>query len=647
MNSAKNSGFVRHMRNAGAQPLATLDAMTIKDELLAVPKDNTVLVKYLREEASRLIITIENPWQMPGHPTFHDTLTILHVQTGTEITTAEFFRGDEGKFPFDCEVPKELIAKWGEGINTFTYEVAHYHGEHSDSLDLELIFDRVPPYNQTAPTKIPAIPAVTDANKGGVKLELPEYVDYQPGDRVAYWWEASIPEDPWGVDPVGIVEVGALPAQLPVSADVIERVGDGGVMAVYVLLDKAGNNSHLSDITHIGVALGALPANLKDPIVPQAADGGIYQQDAFDGVIVQVPKFDNWKPTDQVRVIWGEQAPSEWRPVTDSPVFPLAFSIHADTLLADYGADGTGDKSTSVAYEVRRGTVLQGSKNIVVNVNLEQIGPGNPKWPDPLNPGLEKVTINGESGGENHLVDPGDYEQPATLTLLVNAALKQGDVLTFYWGDAYIEGIDHEVQDGEPGTEITKTVPWDVIKARGDDTVLVYYRVQRPGNPNPIRSEETHVLVEAVGIHPVAPDFLGLSELGWLDCRSIYVGEDDVEPAVRVKVPDLAEHGLKDEDHVFMQWSAVHDYTGEDPVAGAALDEELTWGQIKAQGYIWKVPFETYVKQIYDPENNRPDGRARANYSFVLNEKTYESPVQETIATMHNGLTTCDLRPKP
>ncbi|MCE0782927.1 hypothetical protein [Pseudomonas sp. NMI542_15] len=67
MNSAKNSGFVRHMRNAGAQPLATLDAMTIKDELLAVPKDNTVLVKYLREEASRLIITIENPWQMPGH----------------------------------------------------------------------------------------------------------------------------------------------------------------------------------------------------------------------------------------------------------------------------------------------------------------------------------------------------------------------------------------------------------------------------------------------------------------------------------------------------------------------------------------------------------------------------------------------------
>lgn len=647
MNSAKNSGFVRHMRNAGAQPLATLDAMTIKDELLAVPKDNTVLVKYLREEESRLIITIEEPWQLPTYPGDKDTLRIFHVETLTVLTTEEVVMGDESRFPFEFEVPKNLIRVFGEGENNFAYEVDHYNTSFSESYKLKLVFDRVPPYNQTAPTKIPAIPAVTDANKAEVKLVLPEYVDYQLGDRVAYWWEASIPDDPWRVDPVAIVEVGALPAQLPVPADVIERVGDGGVLAVYVLLDKAGNNSHLSDITHIGVALGALPTNLKDPIVPQAADGGIYQQDAFDGVIVQVPEFDNWKPTDQVRVKWGGQAHSGWRPLTDSPVFPLAFSIQADTLLADYGADGTGDKSTPVAYEVRRGTVPQGSKSIAVNVNLEQIGPGNPKWPDPVNPGLEKVTINGKSGGENHLVDPGDYEQPATLTLVVNADLKEGDVLTFYWDDAYIGDIDHEVKDGEPGTEITKTVPWDVIKERGDDTVLVHYRVQRLENPNPIRSEDTRVLVEAVGIHPVAPDFLGLAANGWLVCKSIWEDESDLEPAVRVQVPDLAEYGLTATDRVTMHWSAVHGREGEDEVAGVALDEVVELDSVKVNGFVWKVPFVTHVKPIYDPGSNRPDGRGRAKYSFTLNGKTYASEVQEAVASMHDGLESCELRTKP
>jgi len=650
MNTVGKSGFDGGMRKGGSQPKAILDAMTVKDEVLADKADNTVLVKYLRDASFPLIITIQSPWQLPTFADDVDTLTVYHAGTRKVIKTQEIVMGDEVKFPFDIEVPKSLIDVLGEGPNTFIFEVDHYNLDFSYSLDLTLIFDRVAPYNQTPPVKMPDIALVTDANKNTVELELPEYSDFRPGDRVAYWWQASIPEDPWSVPYVGFGEITALPQKLIVPAPVIDGVGDGGVMAVYVLLDKAGNNSPMSDITHIAVALGALPDNLKDPVVPMAADGLINQQDAHDGVVVQVLEFDNWKPTDQLRVTWGNYT-SQWRPISDTGRFPQEFSIEATILFAEYGAATAGDKPTQVTYEVRRGTAPVGGKGISVAVNLERIGPvdpgPDPEWPDPVNPRLEKVTITGDSGEENHLKEPDDEFEDATLALVVNSTLKENDELTFYWGDEHIQGIDHTVAAGEPGAEITKTVSWDVIEARGNDTVPVHYRVQRPGNPNPIRSVNTDVLVEAVGIHPAKPEFLGLAANGWLNCSSIYEDAADREPAVRVQMEDLTQYGLTAGDSVTLHWSAVHGRTGEDPVDGAALNEPIELDETTKTGFVWKVPFETNVKQIYDPVNGKPDGRGRVKYSFTLNSRTYESEVQETVVSMHDGRDSCPLRPKP
>jgi hypothetical protein len=136
-----------------------------------------------------------------------------------------------------------------------------------------------------------AIPDIIDSNKRSVKLVLSQYSDHQPGDKVNVWWlkELSTPLPP--PDIIG-VPVDALPQELPVPDSLIEQVGDGGVKAVYVLVDKAGNYSPASQPLDVGVALGPWPTAFGPPVVDLAP---IDQADVALGVDVDVPYFDNSK----------------------------------------------------------------------------------------------------------------------------------------------------------------------------------------------------------------------------------------------------------------------------------------------------------------------------------------------------------------
>lgn len=637
---------------------ATLDALIIEDKFIADRGDNTVFRKYLAEQDLELVVTVENPWQLPGSTLFQDELKLIHLPSGKALSSDFFTKGDEVLFPFPITVPKDFIDILGDDVHTFGYEVEHGHGDFSDSLPLTLIFDRMAPYDQTPPKKMADIAPVTEANKDKVVIELPSYADFQPKDRVAVWWlDASVTEIPEDLDPHIAVEVTSRPQNIPVPEAVIDDAGDGGIAVVYVLFDKALNRSNFSHPTYIGVALGDLPANLKAPVVPQAAKGQIIKDDAFAGVIVQVLAFDNWKPKDELRVIWGNQPASQWRAMSDTGTFPVEFTLSKEVLYADYGVAGTGAKDTVVTYELRRGTVPQGSMNTTVKVNLERFGPVDPvdpepEVPDPENQYLEKVTITSASGKDNHLTDPDDEFEDATLTLLINATLQAKDVLTFYWGEALIAGLEHEVQVGEPGTTITKTVSWDdVIKPGRNGNVPVYYRVERPGNPNPIRSLDTNVLVEAVGVYPVEPEFLGVVQSGGLTlltCQSIYEDANDTDPAVRVQVDDLTQYGLVVTDKITMHWSAVHgdgEDGSDDPVDGALYEPVITLDEANIKGFVWKIPFEKYVKQVYTPA--QPEGRGRVKISFTVGGKPRESAVREVFVVMHNGIGSCPLRPKP
>ncbi|MFB4393048.1 MULTISPECIES: hypothetical protein [unclassified Pseudomonas] len=619
-------------------------APIVAPEVLADANDNTVKVTYLRAGGPALIVTVEDPWILPTEPGDEDYFEIYHLQTDTTVLQETFVPGDEARFPFSITIPQEMIEVWGEGQNTFIYKVEHYNGSYSDSAPLVLLFDRFAPYDQLPPVKMPDITDITSANIDDVELTIPNYSDFMPGDRVFWWWGTDLPSDPTIVPPTGNAPVLASGTTIPVARSVIEATGNGGVVALYVLMDKAGNNSSPSVYTQVGVALGDLPDNLQDPVVPRAAKGRIIQEDAAAGVVVQVPEFDHWIASDELCVSWGAHV-FDWSAIGEARPFPLEFTIPSEVLKAQYGS-ATGDLATPVAYEVRRGTVKQGRREIEVDVNLETIGPVDPDWPDPVNSLLELARVVGEAGEENFLTED-DEGLDATIHLEVNTALQEDDLIQFYWDEELMSNADHTVLPGEPGTTIEKTVLWEVINRRGNAIVPVRYTVTRPGNPNTISSRDTAVRVEAVNIYPEAPEFLKTTANGWLNCNSIYEDDNDTDPAVRVQVQDLSQYGLKVGDTVVMHWRALYARNGDDAVPDTDWDESIELDGTNLGGFVWRIPYVEYVQPIYDKDNGRPDGRGRAHFDFTLAGRVYTSMVKEAVVSMHNGVVTCPLRPTP
>lgn len=642
--------------NAAQNPLG---APEIDDALLADKADNTVLAKYLVDPAFTFQLTIP-PWNILAPSGHEDTLTVRHAQSGTVIHYGKYNEDSPVKPPLPISIEKAQLDQWGEGAHVFNYELHTFLGVTQYSTDLELKFDRIPPYRASVPEKFPPIADITDDNISTVRLMLPSYADRADGDKVHWFWLNAMPEPPESTEPNGTLDVAVtLPQAISVPTDTIRNLGDGGIYVFYALEDKAGNKSRLSFATEVGVAIGPLPDNLKDPLVPTETAGLVTQQDVFNGVQVHVLAFDNFKPTDQIRVIWGAAA-QPWREIGSGGVFPQVFDIAPRIVWESYGAASTGVVSVKVAYEVRRGTVPQGGKDIDVNVNLERIGPVNPgpdpdpEWPDPVNPRLPEPEIYGEvSDTLNELLPEDEYED-ARLELLIHDSLLEDDVLSFYWNDVHLDGLDHTLVTAEIGTQLEFKVPWAAIKAQGNGDMPVHYRVRRPGNPNIVRSLDVTVAVTAIGIHPEKPTFLGgntQDPVGWLTCGALYddVTPDPLDPAIRVQVPDLAQYGLKDGDTVTLKWTAVHGFTGETPIPGLDLSEDITLTATNLNGFVWRVqPYATHILPIYDFDTATPPlhlGRGRVHYEFTLAGQLYESEVEERIVAMHDATSSCPLRP--
>ncbi|WP_445673326.1 hypothetical protein ACUDA6_20815 [Pseudomonas ceruminis] len=635
----------------------SLEKPGIDSSLLADP-DGTVFSAVLTEPSKSLDITIQ-AWPLLGStpPSFFDTLEIYHTDergAPTLLSSDQYTGTDVGLFPLTVTITKEHIESWLDGSQYFSYKVLRYNGTETESDILSLIFDRVPPYGYAVPAAMPTLGYdVTDGNIDKVIVTLPEYDTHAAGDKVYVYWLNHVPDDPGSVVPVVTDTVDNLPKQLTVPQTAIEDVGDGGVYVLYVLVDKAGNISRLSMPLAVGVAIGPLPAGLQDPVVPLANDGLIDQEDAWTGVVVQVPSFSNWKPTDWVQVTWGTLALG-WREVGSAPKFPLEFTLSGEQLWDQYGAASTGDKETNVSYAVRRGTVPQGSMEIEVDVNLEVVGPvdpgTDPEWPDPVNPRLAKAEVYGESANKNKLL-PVDEGKDATVKVVVDATLKEGDVISLYWEGMHIQEADHVVVAAEIGHEIEEDIPWSYIEARNNGSIPLHYVVERPSVPNRAKSTATIVEVEAVILRPDAPEYLGgntSAPVGWLTCNALYDDEypSPLDPAIRVVVKDLRRYGLKAGETVTFHWYAVHGFAGEDIIAETVFDDPVVLEETDLDELVWRVqPYTDDILPIYNYNATLHEGRGRVTYSFELDGSTITSEQVEQIVSMHNAAGSCPLRP--
>ncbi|WP_116892738.1 hypothetical protein [Pseudomonas syringae] len=571
-----------------------------------------------------------------------------------------------GTFPKKIEIPLSSFLpgfdKPADGAYSLRYRIRQPNDQETVSPSINLIVDTTPPGEHLEPEQMSLetdqlTQAFLDVHPEGLVGTLPDYDDWKPGDKVAFYWVGTpLPDNaadlPAPVDFVEVERPTNNTVTFPVSA--IDASRDEPYYAVYILVDKATNRSPLSSPKRIDVALGLLADNLKDPVVPLAEppEKLINLPDARLGVEVLIESFDNWKPADRIEVTWGTE-PLRSEEVGSSPDFPISIKIPDPVLRAQYNQVTGGVQATDVSYRILRGVVPSEVKSTSVNVNFATIGPDpitDPEWPDPVNDALLPVEVRGQTSNLVNVLTAADNNQAAKVTFKLYEKLQPGEIIDFYWGTSHVAEAQYTVAVSDTaGSEREVEIPWSYIDYEGNRADLpVHYRIHAPDSENTTHSPDTLVNVSAIVITPDAPLFEGTSSNGWLNCDSLFAdgignpGPD--EPGIRVRVPDLSKY-LSDGETVTLHWYGSGGPTGDAPIAGNEKDEVIQLGVSRpVTGFIWLVtPYDKHILPIYDPSGSSPNGSARIKYSFSMGGETITSLETTARVGMYDATGPCPI----
>jgi len=634
------------------------------DELFKVPEidgiidpaDNTLSSSAIKDG---LVVKIPAWFSLPAVGDV-EYVTLEWAYVGLDGTPGPYMEVDKKTvsgvesedFPLMMSVEKRFLA---DGRSLLRYKHQAWTTEINYSVALPLICDGTAPYGDIEPPSL-ILPqdTITDeyleAHGDQVIGTVPGYPDWQPGDTVSYWWEkAPLPDDA-DFPPVATIAVHG-PAdteqQVIFSAEHIKEKGDGDALAFYSLRDKAGNRSRYPKIlTAMSVALGPIPMDLQDPVVPFAADDDLIDlKDAIAGVRVQIPEFAGYHVGggDQIEVTWGTAVLALY-PVGASPVFPLDIPVPAQTLKAEYGS-ATGAVPTNVSYRVMRGTQPSAqTPETTVDVDFSVIGPvrpaPDPEWPNTVNTNLPVAVVRGRVSNTPDKLTEDDKNQPADLEFDLYGPLSEGEYIEFYWDSDRVGEATYTVAPGDaPGDFKKITIPWAYIQHAGNKPVPVHYRIGSPDSTNEQQSKTTLVDVSAVIFTPEAPAFMGLNPGGFLVCSSLSFDGDDY--AVQVQIPDLSVE-LKEGDAVTMTWEPYSQRINGELIESAVKTEAITLNDVTVKGFIWRIPYTDHVLPIAHSGSEKA-GIGRTRYEFKLNGVDVVSETEEAIVAMYDGNGTCTI----
>jgi hypothetical protein len=545
-------------------------------------------------------------------------------------------------FPKTLDIPVTNLAV--DGKFYLRLKMEPYNGQAARYADpVAVTCDDTRPYGDNKPLamEIPAAPITDDylaANAGKVSGGIPYYTDFQPGDKVAFFWTNTPVDEDWSsATPVDEVTLDGTTWPFPVEyleAD-LRTKADGEWYLMYGLVDKATNPSLVSFGSRLRMALGPWPTGMLDPKVPLADDGLVDLKDAIAGVNVVVEDFQNHKPTDEIVVTWGAR-PQPGVPISATP-FPRHIPLPNADLIAQYGA-ATGPVDTVVSYFISRGGVPSASMSTTVSVDFSVVGPGpDPDpWPDPVNDNLPLAEIYGEVSQIKNQLTRADEGKDADVSVELYGPVKAGEVIDFYWNGVFVPSATYTVAVGDSaGDIITRVIPWQFIKDGLNDPALpVHYRISATADPddNELHSRNTTVNVDAISpVAPPTPKFQGLAPgpggNEFLNCSSLVSTPPHADdPAVRVEVPALntPPFNLPDGTRIQMSWRVTKP-DGTTPIDSVDFDEEIELGtDYAAAGFVWRIkPYADYIEPIYI--EGPQDGRARVTYSFEFEGETVSS----------------------
>lgn len=558
------------------------------------------------------------------------------------------------QFPMELLLPKAYLA------SDATFEL-RYHllkdNEPKDSPAITLRVDRTPPWGNNTPAPlIIANTPITDEylanNPKGLAIELAAYEGQKGNDKVAVFYLNHLPNDPADLPPAVIYEDVPADRKLFIPANTLKQVGNGGCYALYILWDIASNESKLATYNSVIAAFGKLPTGLGNPVVPQATiDNLIDLEDARQGVVVEIPAFENSEHTDMFVVEWGDQA-FEY-PVTGP--LPYRLPVPSEVLKEAYGA-GTGPVDTPVSYRVKRGglalpTPPDPPKSTQVKVDFSYIGPvrpgPDPTWPDPVNTELAPCAVYAEGSATANELLKAHNGKAATLKFQLYTPANDGEQVKFFWNDVHVVEADYTVNITD-GPEVSVTIPWRYINEVGNHPELpVYYAISAKDSSNAQHAPPTKVKVEAVIVVAPKPEFQGLNSGGRLDCASLIDPENPAaEPAYRLEVPDLSTFSLQPGTEIKLTWQPYWGVDGDTPLPVENVKEETVKidNEHPITGFVWRIePYDKHILPIYDGAGGRPRGRGRVFYSFPYKSEEVSSEPFDTVVNIATGGGTCEL----
>ncbi|EJM69726.1 hypothetical protein [Pseudomonas sp. GM55] len=414
------------------------------------------------------------------------------------------------------------------------------------------------------------------------------------------------------------------------------------------------NPSYPAIYKKVSLTFGPLPANLNAPQVPQAVPGPLNMEHVSQGVSVWMDTYDNPKGGDIVRVKWGGQVLSDYivgenpPPRLEIPVLPALL------MLQDYGENTTGDKSTTVSYEVIRKGRVFGPESDTFDVNFETPIPWVPwppvDWPDPVHPNLIEGEVENHDGTRTNQLTRADKDEDATFTFTWYATAKNDDVIDFFWnGTRVVEAqVTFDDTKHKPGEDCTVPIDWECIKGGGNgNPVPVHYKLHRPGVENDLDSETTEVDVNAIAVEMPAASFPKITNpTGYPGCGAL-----ESDGSLTVRIPDLTGI-LKAGDTISFEFIPMigDDLSApENPIPGVKFEKDFKLGEAATPltGFTFAVePYATYIKPLYDQNPSRR-GRAKIWYFFDDGTEKVPSAPLVTRTAFHGPSSECPITPAP
>lgn len=570
-------------------------------------------------------------------------------------------------FPFEMDIGRNVLPL--DADCQLKYQIYFYNDEEAESDPASFLCDQLKPYNDTPPEALTLTdPLLDDTNLpvgGTLALTVPASANYQWKDGDLFFIYlvdiGSVPSDPSDLTPIHFGPLGnpgTTGTTVTIQADKIRALGDTDGVFIYVLRDKARNDSLLSLWTKVSLTFGPLPTPLDAPTVPQADPGPLLLEHARDGVSVWIKRHPAFKSGDTVELKWGNTVvvenfpiPVNAEPHIEIPVAP------SRVMLEEYGQSTTGDKATAISYRVFRKGRPFGPASTNINVNFEVAIPWLPwppeeDWPTPTHPSLLKGDVKNHDGTRTNQLTRADKNEDATFTFKWYTGAANGDVVDFYWNgqlviEARLEFDDTAAPGGpghKPGDDVTVDVPWNYIKeGRNGPNVPVEYRVSATGLDNELHSEITEVDVNAIAVELPPASFPTVTG-SFPNCGSLENNGD-----LKVAIPDLSAL-LKDGDKIKVVFTPM---TGEDgpevPIPGATFEDEFILGtEVDIKGFEFPVtPYSRCIRPLYDLTGaTSRRGRMKIEYFFDDGTEVVPSESLTRVTAFHQGSSECPI-PRP